>query len=141
MENGDTVKVDHTSETPRAFRFMNRRVLIVEDHSATAVILRRLLEMEGFAVTVAATTAAAIEAVTKNDPFDVVLSDLLLPDGGGAEVVIALRKQGAVPAIAVTGMYSRDMVVTAREMGFAKYICKPFRFEDLRTAIAACVYG
>jgi CheY-like chemotaxis protein len=79
-------------------------VLIVEDNELVTGALRILFEETGRRVTVAHSVAEAIEAGT-NDPPDLLLLDLTLPDGDGLEVALSLRKAGVRPkaTVALTG--------------------------------------
>jgi len=114
------------------------RILLIEDHQETAVAMKRLLELEGYMVTIAQTRADAIHAAGSGT-FDVVITDLILPDGEGAEIVSMVRNlSGPMPAIAVTGMATVDMAATARRMGFADYLMKPIHLDDLRLSIDTC---
>jgi len=115
------------------------RVLLIEDHVDTASAMRRLLELEGYQVTIAYTRAAALEAAS-HDRFDVLITDLNLPDGNGAEVVSLVRHlSGPCPAIAVSGTARVDLAVSAMQMGFNDYLIKPIRIEDLRRSLASAV--
>jgi CheY-like chemotaxis protein/anti-sigma regulatory factor (Ser/Thr protein kinase) len=113
----------------------NRSVLLVEDHPATADILARLLRRHGCAVKTVATKAAAMEAVSA-EKFDVILSDIGLPDGSGHELLHALRQRGVTtPAIALSGYGAAGDIAASADAGFAEHLTKPVDFDFLRSAI------
>ena len=111
------------------------RILAVEDEPTTLRLLARLLGELGHRVAAADTLASAIEAA-EAEPFDLVISDLGLPDGSGLDLirrVVALR--GPVPAIALTG-YGMDEDIRASLLaGFAAHLTKPIDFARLEAII------
>jgi CheY-like chemotaxis protein len=74
--------------------------------------------------------------VAADGGFDVLLSDLQLPDGTGLELVQELAARGAVPAIAMSGYGTENDVRRSREAGFAKHLVKPVAIEHVLQAIA-----
>jgi CheY-like chemotaxis protein len=115
-------------------------ILLVEDHADTARALTRLLDGLGYDVRVADGVQAALDLAAQAD-FDVLVSDLGLPDGSGLEVMRHLRETrsgpgGAVPVgIALTGYGMEEDVARSREAGFAEHITKPVNFDRLQQAI------
>ena len=110
------------------------RVLLVEDHPDTAVTLSRLLRRSGFVVAGApdvATAAAKAEAET----FDVLVSDLGLPDGSGYDVIRRVRAHQIVPGIAMSGYGMDNDVRRTREAGFTEHLVKPIDVPQLIAAI------
>lgn len=111
------------------------RILLVEDHGDTADALAEVLRLEGHDVVVAATVA---EALTLDvDAFDVIVSDLGLPDASGCDLLRALRQRSAVPAIALSGYGTSDDLRRSAEAGFQEHLVKPVDTERLVQAIAA----
>jgi PAS domain S-box-containing protein len=110
------------------------RLLVVEDHADTAHTLARLLRGAGFAVSVAADVASALAAIER-ESFDVLISDLGLPDGSGNDVMRALRARGAVPGIAMSGYGMEDDLRRSREAGFSEHLVKPIALGKLKEAI------
>ncbi|HEY1053295.1 MAG TPA: ATP-binding protein, partial [Prosthecobacter sp.] len=95
------------------------RLLLVEDHPDTLHTLGRLLQGAGYAILSASSVQAALE-VARQEQFDLVVSDLGLPDGDGYEVmrqIRALRKE--VPGIAMSGYGMDEDVLRSREAGFS----------------------
>ena len=124
---------------PRA-RAGRLSILLVEDHADTARALTRLLDGLGYDVRVADGVQSALDLAAQAD-FDVLVSDLGLPDGSGLEVMRHLREtrsgpRGAAPVgIALTGYGMEEDVARSREAGFAEHITKPVNFDRLQQAI------
>jgi CheY-like chemotaxis protein len=111
-------------------------ILLVEDHVDTARIVARLLRGLGHRVRVANGVADAVGALDAS-AFDVLLSDIGLPDGSGLDVVRHLRAHHDIPAIAMTGHGGDDDVASFRAAGFTDHLIKPVTFQRLRLAIIA----
>ena len=106
------------------------RVLIVEDHQDTAGVLKYVLEARGCEVQTASTVAEALDILLKNS-FDVLLSDVGLPDGDGVKLISAIRRFCATPAIALTAYDSPDDIACCLIAGFNLHIGKPVDIEKL----------
>jgi DNA-binding response OmpR family regulator len=103
-----------------------RHILIVEDHDDTAVALARLLESQGYQVSVATTLADAQRACDSND-FAALLCDIGLPDGSGLVLPDFVRGRRCVPKmIAVTAFGMPNEVEAAKSAGFDEVLIKPF---------------
>lgn len=111
-----------------------KRILLVEDHPDTAAIFEMLLTRDGYDVTVADSIQAALQVA--RDTFDLVLSDVGLPDGTGLDLIRALRKSGSVKGIALSGYGTEEHVRASKEAGFDAHLTKPVNFDELRQAIA-----
>jgi two-component system CheB/CheR fusion protein len=110
-------------------------LLLVDDHADGAELLRMLLVRRGFAVTIAGSVAAAVAAAAAS-PIDVLVSDISLPDGSGCDLLQQLRTRGMLlPAVALSGLTRDTDVQRAREAGFAEYLGKPVRIEELIGAV------
>nr|MCU0952575.1 ATP-binding protein [Burkholderiaceae bacterium] len=119
------------SPPPRVNARAPGRVLVVEDHADTAQTLGTLLAAAGWQVTAAATAAAAVDAV-RTQQFDMVLSDLSLPDGDGCELLQLLRELGcAAPAIAMTGHGMDTDQERTQRAGFLRHFVKPVEVSQL----------
>jgi PAS domain S-box-containing protein len=110
------------------------RLLIVEDHADTALLLKRLLEGSGFAVETAGSVAQALEAAD-NAHFDVLVSDLGLPDGTGCELMRQIRQRHPLKGIAMSGYGMEEDVRRSREAGFSEHLVKPVDISSLEQAI------
>ena len=115
----------------------------MEDHADTARVLSRLLTRTGHAVQVAHTCHDALH-LSGELPFDLLVSDLGLPDGSGTDVVGPFRlARGGQPcgAIALTGFGADEDVARARAAGFDEHLTKPVGFDHLQQTIAKVMGG
>ena len=110
------------------------RLLLVEDHADTARTISRLLRAAGYAVVAAADVASAI-AAAQREPFDLLISDLGLPDGDGYEIMRAIRAERPVPGIAMSGYGMGKDVRRSLEAGFTEHLVKPIAMPQLLAAI------
>src|SRR6185437_15404913 len=111
------------------------KILLVEDHDDTARVLARLLQLAGYRVETAATCASAIELCGK-DQFDLIISDVGLPDGSGYDLMREiLTRKCVAKGIAVSGYGGEEEVEQARRAGFTEHLVKPIAFDELRDAI------
>ncbi|HMJ07199.1 MAG TPA: ATP-binding protein, partial [Chthoniobacterales bacterium] len=110
------------------------RLLLVEDHSSTLEVLSRLLTRAGHAVVTAGTLADALSAAAAGI-FDLVISDLGLPDGTGNELMEILRARYKLRGIALSGFGMEEDVARSRQAGFAAHLTKPVDFQQLRRAL------
>jgi len=111
-----------------------RRILLVEDHATTAALMARLLRKRGHQVELAYTKADAI-TIGLREEFDIVISDLGLPDGNGFEVMEALRSNSPVVGIALTGYGMEADVARSLQAGFRLHLTKPVDAQKLLQAI------
>ena len=110
------------------------RILLVEDHDDTRLTLSRLLTHFGHQISVAASKQVALEMIaTKN--FDVVLSDIALPDGDGYDVISHAKQKQAVKGVALTGFDRDEDIRRGKEAGFDFHLSKPVDFHELRTVL------
>lgn len=118
------------------------RVLLVEDHPDTAKTLTRLLRLDGMDVQCAETVAAGLR-LAANSPFDVIVSDLGLPDGTGHDLMRRLRTRIHAVGIAMSGYGMEEDIRQSHDAGFVEHLVKPVSLADLRQAIrrAAARFG
>ncbi|HYG63713.1 MAG TPA: ATP-binding protein [Thermoanaerobaculia bacterium] len=110
------------------------RLLIVEDHEDTAMILARLLQSSGYEVTEAHTVAEAL-AATAAAPFDLLISDIGLPDASGLDLMRQIRARFGIPGIALSGYGMEEDIRHSRDAGFLDHIVKPINLDHLKAAI------
>ncbi|MEX3944708.1 response regulator [Paraburkholderia sp. BR10937] len=109
-------------------------ILLIEDHEDTAEVMSQLMRTGGHEVAVAGSVAGAL-ALTASMAFDLVVSDIGLPDGSGIDFIRAFRAQSTAPAIALTGFGTDDDVRRSVEAGFTAHLTKPVNFEQLERLI------
>lgn len=115
------------------------RVLVVDDDAGVRRVCERVLEAEGWEVTIAEDGRAAVEAFkTAGQPFDCVLTDINMPELDGYGVVQGVRSlDDDIPVLLMTGDPSLDGAVRAIDFGAVSYITKPFAsIEALASAVA-----
>ena len=110
------------------------RVLLVDDHHDTCLGMRRLLDRRGYRVSIAHSVAEAL-AQARENAFDLLISDLGLPDGTGFDLMEELRRQGGPPGIALSGYGMEGDVAKSREAGFSEHLIKPVSIDRLEAAM------
>src|SRR5580765_3115340 len=113
-----------------------RKILLVEDERSISEPLTHALEREGFQVTLAEGAAAALEAFRARQP-ELVLLDVMLPDGDGREVLRQIRSSSRVPVIMLTARGEEMDMVVGLELGADDYVTKPFRGPALMARLRA----
>ncbi len=110
------------------------RLLVVEDHADTSRALKRLLSLEGFAVTSAGDVASAL-ALARNETFDFLVSDLGLPDASGYELMAQMQDIQPLRGIAMSGYGMEEDVRQSLAAGFSDHLVKPLKIPQLLAAI------
>jgi signal transduction histidine kinase len=131
---GDGHREDHTVDRKPKAIAANRRVLLVDDHYDTCLGMKRMLERRGYQITIAHSAEQAVEKV-RTQEFDLLISDIGLPDRSGYELMREVRLNKRLPGIALSGFGSEEDVNQAREAGFAEHLTKPINFERLEKTI------
>ncbi len=114
---------------PRSFS-----ILLVEDNADTLTYLARMLALRGHRVRTAADMRTAFRAAADAE-FDLLISDIELPDGTGLQLMRALRLDRAIPGIALSGFGSADDIEMSYSAGFAAHLIKPVEFRALEEVI------
>lgn len=113
-----------------------RTILLVEDEESITTPLAEALERDGFHAEVAHTVADGLALGRSLHP-DLVLLDLMLPDGSGLDVCRALRAESSVPIIILSARGEETDRVVGLELGADDYVTKPFSPRELRARIKA----
>ena len=114
------------------------RVLVVDDDVAILRSVQRGLEGAGFEVTGLPAAREILATIAAWRP-DVLLLDLVLPDGDGADICKAVRKASTLPIIVLSAVSDDDRKVEALNNGADDYVVKPFSMPELRARIAAAI--
>jgi two-component system response regulator RegX3 len=117
-------------------REMKPRILVVEDEPAISEPLTESLAREGFDPVVAPTVAEAERAFDSAEP-DLVLLDVMLPDGDGRDLCRELRRRSDVPIVMLTARGEEVDRVVGLELGADDYVVKPFSARELAARIRA----
>ena len=110
------------------------RILLVDDHPDTCVALERLLVRRGHLVAAAHNVRSAMETAARNS-FDLLISDIALPDGTGTELMTYLHAISRIPGIAISGFGMNGDIEKSIDAGFAEHLVKPVKMENLEAAI------
>ena len=110
------------------------RVLIVDDHAETLRVLSALLGKRGHKVSTAGSLQRALE-ILEDGRFDVLISDIGLPDGDGHELIRAAKERQALKGIALSGFGREDDRRNSRESGFDYHLTKPIEFQKLESVL------
>ena len=119
---------------PDITRPRSLRVLLVEDHLDTAKQLTRLLKGAGHQVTCAGSVKEALD-LGRSSGFDVLISDLGLPDGNGYDLMRNLARRYSIPGIALSGFGMKQDVENSIAAGFTRHFTKPVDWQELKTEI------
>ncbi len=115
-----------------------KRILVVEDDDSVRRLLVRLLSVEGYRVQEAGSAAAGLEII-HSDPPDLVITDLLMPDTDGLELIMRIRRSGTslkIIAISAGGRIGPNTYLKlAEKLGADRTITKPFQPETLLRAV------
>jgi PAS domain S-box-containing protein len=110
------------------------KILLVEDDETTLNVLTRLLSQSGHEVTAASSFQSAVE-IGEGSDFDLIISDVGLPDGSGLDLIRRLRERRPTPGIALSGFGMDEDLARSQEAGFQAHLTKPVDFATLETAI------
>jgi signal transduction histidine kinase/CheY-like chemotaxis protein len=122
------------AQTPPA----SLRILLVDDHPDTCAALERLLKLRGHSVAAAHSMRGALE-IAGQDSFDLLISDVGLPDGNGMDLLRYLRAQQPIRGIAISGFGMDADINKSLEAGFSDHLVKPVKLEKLEAAIARVI--
>lgn len=120
-----------------SFESMNPKILIVEDEQNLGFSIQKGLNELGFA---AFYTDSALEALEKmqTEKFDVIVSDIVMPNMSGHEFIKEIRQKGIeTPLLFLTALGSTDEKVSGFELGADDYLTKPFEFRELVARLKA----
>ena len=112
-----------------------RKILLVEDNAIAARVMTRLLRQMSHEVSTVHDIAAALHAA-ENETFDLLISDVGLPDGSGLDLIRDLKQRQSIAGIAVTGYGMEEDIRSCHEAGFLVHLTKPISAAQLEAAIA-----
>jgi two-component system, OmpR family, response regulator RegX3 len=113
-----------------------RRILLVEDETSISEPLSAALGKEGFVPTIAETVADGLERFRSDRP-DLVLLDVMLPDGDGRDLLRQIRAESRTPVVMLTARGQETDKVVGLELGADDYVVKPFGAAELIARIRA----
>ena len=116
------------------------RILVVDDEESLALLIKKVLEMEGYEVLVAPNGQKALE-ILQREPVDLVITDYMMPVMDGLELVRRIKRDEKfsnlknVKIIMLTVSDFQDTIEEALKMGVEDYITKPFDFSEIIIAV------
>ena len=135
----DPGSADHAASGAATSR-RSVRALLVDDNQDTLKYLSKIMTVRGYVVHTADSVASALAVASEAD-FDVLISDIELPDGSGLELMWKLRAVRPVLGIALSGFGSPEDIEQSRSAGFALHLIKPVDFRRLEQAIQEVTAG
>ncbi|OHC76187.1 MAG: hypothetical protein A3G18_00740 [Rhodospirillales bacterium RIFCSPLOWO2_12_FULL_58_28] len=120
------------------------RILVIDDEELARFTLREILENAGHEVSEARNGNEGI-AFQKATPFDLVITDIIMPEKEGVETIIELKRD--YPGIRIIGISgggrtrNLDFLKLAEQFGAARVLAKPFTEDELLACVNACLSG
>src|SRR5437773_5041366 len=114
------------------------KILLVDDHQDTCTALEKLLVRRGYLVAATHNMRSAMEAAVRNK-FDLLISDVALPDGTGMDLMMQLRAISNVPGIAISGFGKNSYIQRSLQAGFSEHLNKPIKLEKLEAAVERAI--
>ncbi len=127
---GTAIPADRIDHPPRR----QLHVLLVDDHVDTMKVMTRILSRWGLRLTCAGRISEALLAAS-TQTFDLLISDIGLPDGSGCELAERLRKIQPIPAIALSGFGMDTDIHRSLAAGFSAHLTKPVNLDQLQKVI------
>jgi CheY-like chemotaxis protein len=118
-------------------RGMNKRVMLVEDNQMSARLLEFVLNRDGYIVSIMASATEALDSA-KDDPPDIIIMDIQLPDMDGLEATRQLKNNpvtAKIPVVAITAYAMTGDEERTRAAGCAGYVSKPVNTRELAETI------
>jgi NADH:ubiquinone oxidoreductase subunit E len=116
-----------------------QKILVIDDEAVVTKSCSRILKSEGFEVRVTSSGSEGLSLARSRD-FDVVMTDLKMPDLDGMRIVETLRREKAgIPVVVITGYGTPETEAQAEELGVADYIEKPFTPEQIAEAVSRAI--
>lgn len=126
--------VANVADSASARELTRRRILLVDDHVDTSSVMKLLLERRGYDVETAGDMSNALALVDEHE-YDLLISDIGLPDGSGLELMKRIHAVKSLPGIALSGFGMEDDIRRSHEAGFSEHLIKPVNFQALQDAI------
>ena len=115
-----------------------KRILVIDDDEMIRTVFERFLKGQGYAVDCAADGKEGLRLL-EAEPPDLVITDIMMPDTDGLEVVLSMRKKHpGIPVVAISGgmtLSPMDFLPMVKKFGACKVLYKPIELEDLLAAV------
>ena len=118
------------------------RLLVVDDEEQVRTMLFDSLSQRGYIVETASHGGEAIRLLQQDEPFDLVISDIVMPDKDGLELLLHVRRNfPQLQVIIISGQDNELYLRTARGLGANRVLSKPFTADEVSTAVAELLPG
>lgn len=113
------------------------KILIVDDEEVIRDVCSQILEGEGYCVTTACSGMEALRLVSDGgNPFDAVVTDIMMPDMSGLELLEIIRKTSMdISPVVITGLGTFEMATQSDRLGAREFVVKPFTPDELSSAV------
>jgi CheY-like chemotaxis protein/anti-sigma regulatory factor (Ser/Thr protein kinase) len=116
------------------------RILVAEDDLRIRTVLKRLLEAEGYAVLACVNGREALDAIQAGDSFDVVITDINMPEMGGEELLAEIKElKIGVPVIVLTARNDPALITECFKNDAYRFLTKPFTGDELHSVVASAL--
>lgn len=111
-------------------------VLVVDDERDVLNVFSEMLKLIGFKVYAVDNTADALN-IMNDSKFDLIITDLIMPDMNGLDFIKQLRKRGNnAPVVITSGLNPKKVMINLNEYGISEYIVKPFTINDIKQKLS-----
>lgn len=115
------------------------RILVIDDQEHIRTLISKILSIDGHVVESAVNGKVGMKMI-ENNPYDIVITDIIMPDMDGLEVILELKKRSSpIPLIVTTGGAARleiqELLTAAKHLGADRVIPKPLDFIKLKEAV------
>lgn len=121
----------------------SRKILIVEDEKVIQALCKRILIKMKYELVFAGGAQEASARIQESDDLDLLVTDMMLPDGDGIGVILRFReKYPRTKVLIITGSPTPESTLEPlKEMGFSKedVLCKPFEIKEFESAVRKCL--
>jgi DNA-binding response OmpR family regulator len=114
------------------------RVLVADDDPEICTLIKTILSKESYEVTVCSDAESALVHIQQDQPFNVLISDFMLPGISGIELITQVRQNSAtsrIPIVMISGHSNYAMAARARSAGANVFLNKPFSLKQLRAIV------
>jgi two-component system response regulator MprA len=132
----EALAVQTQHPTPNNLHAPTTHILVVDDDPHMLSMMRRILEVDGYGVTIAADGDSALE-ILRRAAVDLLILDVMMPGRDGFEVCRAVRRESAVPILMLTARDEAIDKVTGLDVGADDYVVKPFNPDELLARVRA----
>jgi len=141
MADAEAARANPSAKPLQTIEGKGRCILVAEDQAIVQQMIRRVLTKAGFRLVFASDGIEALAWLGAQEaPIDLLLLDLNMPNMGGLDLLQSLRGRGVrIPALVMSGNFTREEQAQLREIGVSGLLSKPFDGPDLTLAVARCL--